>query len=50
MGNQVRIVVFSSTARLLIKEKEFRAFRKTLAERKDIEWIFLSRTRKKISG
>jgi adenine-specific DNA-methyltransferase len=26
---------------VLIKEKEFRAFRKTLAERKDIEWIFL---------
>ncbi len=26
---------------VLIKEKEFRAFRKTLAERKDIEWIYL---------
>jgi adenine-specific DNA-methyltransferase len=26
---------------VLIKEKEFRAFRKTLAERKDIGWIFL---------
>ena len=26
---------------VLIKEKEFRAFRETLAERKDIEWIYL---------
>ena len=26
---------------MLLKEKEFRAFRQKLAERKDIEWVFL---------
>jgi adenine-specific DNA-methyltransferase len=40
-GSQVWFIPKHAPFAVLIKEKEFRAFRETLAERKDIEWIFL---------
>jgi adenine-specific DNA-methyltransferase len=40
-GSQAWFIPKHAPFAVLIKEKEFRAFRETLAERKDIEWIFL---------
>ena len=40
-GSQAWFIPKQSPFAVLIKEKEYRAFRKELAERKDIEWVFL---------
>jgi len=40
-GSQPWFIPKLSPFAVLLKEKEFRAFRDTLAERKDIEWVFL---------
>lgn len=40
-GSQPWFIPKHSPFAVLIKEKEFRAFRKKLAEREDIEWVFL---------
>jgi adenine-specific DNA-methyltransferase len=40
-GSQAWFIPKHSPFAVLIKEKEFRAFREKLAERKDIEWVFL---------
>lgn len=40
-GSQSWFIPKHAPFAVLIKEKEFRAFRETLAERKDVEWIFL---------
>jgi len=40
-GSQQWFIPKHSPFAVLIKEKEFRAFRQKLAERKDIEWVFL---------
>lgn len=40
-GSQAWFVPKHSPFAVLIKEKEFRGFREKLADRKDIEWIFL---------
>ena len=40
-GSQAWFIPKHAPFAVLIKEKEFRAFRETLAERKDIEWVFL---------
>lgn len=40
-GSQSWFIPKHAPFAVLIKEKEFRAFREALAERKDIEWIFL---------
>ena len=40
-GSQPWFIPKHSPFAVLIKEKEFRAFCKKLAERKDIEWVFL---------
>jgi adenine-specific DNA-methyltransferase len=40
-GSQAWFIPKHAPFAVLIKEKEFRVFRKALAERKDIEWIYL---------
>lgn len=40
-GSATWFIPKKSPFAVLLKEKEFRAFRKKLAERKDIEWVFL---------
>jgi adenine-specific DNA-methyltransferase len=40
-GSQSWFIPKHAPFAVLIKEKEFRAFRDAVAERKDIEWIFL---------
>lgn len=40
-GSQSWFIPKHSPFAVLIKEKEFRAFRKTCEEREDIEWVFL---------
>jgi len=40
-GSQSWFIPKHAPFAVLIKKKEFRAFRETLAERKDVEWIFL---------
>jgi adenine-specific DNA-methyltransferase len=40
-GSQPWFIPKQSPFAVLIKEKEFRAFREKLSERKDIEWVFL---------
>ena len=40
-GSAAWFIPKKSPFSVLLKEKEFRAFRQKLAERKDIEWVFL---------
>jgi adenine-specific DNA-methyltransferase len=40
-GSQAWFIPKQSPFAVLVKEKEFRTFREKMAERKDIEWVFL---------